>query len=158
MKKLIVIIVTVILVPAVAYGTIRILSSIAPVKDMAQQAEAATDALPVDPTVIKPSSTGNADTDLQIKNNLSRITTALVAYASNNRGKYPTTDAEKIAFGPNYLTPERMTDPVTGKSYTIAADTSGTFTNVVYMPGYECVSDGSLKISTSSRRFAVQIP
>jgi prepilin-type N-terminal cleavage/methylation domain-containing protein len=74
--------------------------------------------------------------DTQRKEDVSRITSQLESYASNNAGAYPTSQAQLSAFATTYMTPNSdYSDPSSGTWY-------GTATSLVYgngtpaTPGY----------------------
>lgn len=159
MKKLILIIVSIVAVAGIAYGTATAMSTLMP--DTPKTTSINTETMPhnePDITVDTPAEpVVDMAADTEIKNNLSQIATALTNYAANNRGKYPTTGDETIAFENNYLTNVSV-DPVTKKKYSISAAAGSDFTKVTYQVGYVCSDDDSLVVASSNRSFAIQLP
>ncbi len=156
MKKLILGIISVIVIAAVAYGTIRLLdmnSAKNPLKEAATNRSKSVE--PTNTPTPKSTSTGSLTTDTTIKNDLSHINAQMEAYAADHLGKYPTTGSETLLFEKDYIAD--IINPVTKKPYSISEVASSGFTKIVYKTGYQCVDQTDMKISSSSRRYALQI-
>lgn len=164
MKKLILVIVSIIAIAGTAYGTALAMKMAEPPSPLATSVN--TDTMPDtnEPTVtaqVAPDSSSDTDKtasdaaiDTQIKHNLNQIAASLSNYAANNRGAYPTSGSETITFENNYLN-NLDVDPITKKKYSISAAAGDDFAKVDYRVGYTCAADGTLVAGTSSRQFGL---
>ncbi|MEO5950090.1 MAG: hypothetical protein ABIQ04_01435 [Candidatus Saccharimonadales bacterium] len=159
MKKLIIISVSIVAIPLIAFGTIKALDLLAPhsplVDDSSNTVAEMKPADSTSPPKTQPT-VQNAATDTIIQSDMKRITTLLESYSSDNNGKYPATEAEIATFQNKYM--EGLAYPVTHKPYTLSSVVSDGFTSVIYRRGYICVGDRDVQLSTNSRQFALQIP
>lgn len=160
MKKLILVIVTVLAVALTAYGTAFGMSKLMPHTPQSTSVDTQTmpETSPVtaQETPTQPNETiANHATDTRIKSNVSMIAANLESYAANNNGSYPSTGAQTISFENEYL--KDMTDPITQKPYSISSAAGDGFTKVDYRVGYICGPDASLVAATTSRQFGLVV-
>lgn len=99
--------------------------------------------------------------DVQRKNDLGRVKTALQGYMSSNRGDIPRTEAQKTSFKNRYLIPSsEYTDPQGGE-YTLDLEDRSTtgpanLGQIIYVNGSTCGPDGTV-VAGAQRDYAFLI-
>lgn len=102
--------------------------------------------------------------DTQRRQDAGRFMSQLSSYATNNKGKVPSTTGELATFQNNYLKSSagEFNDPTTGKAYEISLATSissapGNVGDMVYAPGYVCNGESLQSANGSTRQAAVVV-
>ena len=100
--------------------------------------------------------------DTQRRQDAGRFVSQLSSYATNNKGRVPTTADELTSFKTSYLKSDtgEFNDPKTGVAYVItqatdAATTPTTVGAMVYAPGYTC--NGEALEAAGARQAAVVV-
>ncbi len=97
--------------------------------------------------------------DVIVKNLLSKISSEVLNYQSNNRGALPTTETMLSEFVNSYLDDTDLTNPATDTPYQVVINPSETESNTVigFKPRYVCTGDDNTgpALPGSSRQFAV---
>lgn len=164
MKKFVIILIILITISAIAYGSARLISAIMPVFVPGSPVGTVTKATgnvsaqvvnPSVPTTQKSASNESIGPDDKIKANMQRIAAQLSSYAVSNNGALPAATASATQqFNTHYI--NNILHPVTKKPYTLSLTATGNPENVVYKIGYPCTDLAGTK-PASSRIFAIQI-
>lgn len=91
--------------------------------------------------------------DVEVKNELSRMASAVMTYQANNKGNMPKTELQLGVLSGLYLSNPEAKHPMTKKSYNLSLHNDEMVGTVYYQPGYVC-TDGVV-VQGSSRNFAL---
>ena len=91
-----------------------------------------------------------ARNDNIVKNSLSKVSSAIVKYMSNNRGVLPTTETVLTP----YLADVDLKNPATEVDYTVSF-TEKSASTIYIQVGFTCSADGTSVQAGTSRQFAV---
>ena len=96
--------------------------------------------------------------DVETKNVLSKVVSAVTTYATNNRGAFPSTDAQLAQFSQTYLPGEALTNAAATTTYKLALNATAPSPAVIsYQPGFVCSAEDSAAapIAGTRRQFAL---